>query len=79
MRITNVELIPLGGKHYATEVFVEVNGNQFRVDICGYGSRPSQRELDNGWEYDYGMDHVEGEEHLFLANLVMEALKNDDT
>jgi hypothetical protein len=76
MKLGSVELGELPDKHYATEVFAEVNDGTFRIDICGYGPKPSKRELDNGWQMDYGMDHVESEEHLFLANLIVEALKN---
>lgn len=77
-KIDSVELLPLPSKHYSTEVEVYVNNRYFRVDVCGYGPKPSKRELDNGWIPEYGMDHVESEEHLFLANLIKEALEKYD-
>ena len=76
MKVTEVELQPLPSKHYETSLIVEVEGRLFRVSICGSGSKPSQREIDNGWEPDFGMDHVESIEHLFLAQKIMEALSN---
>ena len=77
MKIDSVELQPLPSKHYETSVVVRIDGLHFTINICGYGLTPSQREIDNGWEPDYGMNHVESEEHLFLAQKIMEALSND--
>ena len=79
IKVTSVELPPLEGKHYSTDLDVElsVNGNPyyFRVDICGYAPNASQREKDRGWEPDWGMDHTESEAHLFLAQKILKALK----
>ena len=79
MKVDSVELQPLPNKHYETSLIVEVEGRTFKVSICGYGPTPSQREIDNGWQPDHGMDHVESEEHLFLAQKIMEALSNAST
>ena len=77
MKVTEVELQPLPSKHYETSLIVEVDGRPFKVSICGSGSKPSQREINNGWEPEFGMDHVESVEHLFLARKIMEALSDD--
>lgn len=76
MKIGKVEIQPLESKHYETCLIVEVDRRPFKVSICGYGPKPSQREIDNGWEPEYGMDHVESEEHLFLAHKIMGALSD---
>lgn len=79
IQVTSVELLPLEGKHYATEVHVEVRINgwphNFRVDVCGYAPDASKREKDRGWEPDWGMDHTESETHLLLAHEICEALE----
>ena len=76
MKIDSVELQPLPSKHYETSLIVEVEGRPFKVSICGSGSKPSKREILALWEPEFGMDHVESEEHLFLAQKIMEALSN---
>lgn len=41
-----------------------------------YGNRkPSQRELDRGYNEDYGMDHVESDSSYQVALKILEALK----
>ena len=84
MKISNVELEPLPSKHYETTIIVTFDVGQYRknrikfcVNICGDGTSPSQRELDRGWEPDYGVDHVESEEHLFLAQKIIDALQRE--
>lgn len=72
MKITKVELADLPCKHYSTDLYATVEGDEgeeyvFTVSISGYGPKPSSRELEKGWEPDWGMDHVESEMHLFLA------------
>ena len=76
MEVDSVELQPLPNKHYKTSLIVEVEGRTFKVSICGSGSKPSEREILALWQPDHGMDHVESEEHLFLAQKIMEALSN---
>ena len=76
MKIGEVELQPLPSKHYETSLIVEVDGRPFKVSICGSGSKPSEREILALWEPEFGMDHVESEEHLFLARKIVEALSN---
>ena len=72
MKITEVELADLPCNHYSTDLYVTVESDEgyeyaFTVSISGYGSKPSHRELEKGWEPDWGMDHVESDVHLFLA------------
>ena len=84
MKISNVELEPLKSKHYETVISVTFDGGRYRknrikfcVNICGDGTSPSQRELYTGWVPDYGMYHVESEEHLFLAQKIIDALQRE--
>lgn len=80
MKIVSVELKPLPSKHYHTEIDVTVedaseNRYKIGVDVYGYFPEPSQRELDNGWDIDYGMDHVETHAEYTIALAIVEALK----
>ena len=75
MKITKVELADLPCKHYRTDLYATVESDEgeeyvFTVSISGYGPKPSSREIEKGWEPDWGMDHVESEMHLFLAQAV---------
>ena len=79
--ITKVELTPLKGKHYETQLTVWVGGNNydyegvpFRISIAGMGSLPSVRELEKGYYTDEGMNHVESKEHLLIAEAILEKL-----
>jgi len=79
--ISKIELTPLEGKHYQTELQVWVNGNNwdddglpFQIAIAGTGTKPSIRELEKGYYPDEGMNHVESKEHLMLAEFVLEAI-----
>lgn len=74
MDVNNVKIEPLGCKHYETRVSLTVEGRSFTISISGNGKQPSERELENGWEPDFGMDHVESKEHLFLAQSIKKAL-----
>lgn len=79
MKVTNVELKPLETKHYMTQlnIFVEdEDGQEWRIgaEVYGYFPKPSQRELDTGWEPDYGMDHVETDAEHKIALAIVEAL-----
>lgn len=80
MKVKSVELKPLSSKHYSTEVSVYVEdafGQEYvvSVEIYGYFPAPSQRELDRGWEIDYGMDHVETHAEYTIALAIVKALK----
>lgn len=79
MKLGEIHLKPLSFKHYETEVEVEaeVGGcwTTFKISISGEGSKPSFREYEKGYHPDDGMDHVESEEHLFLATRILEALR----
>ena len=62
------EIEPLKGKHYSTKVSIQLpNGEYIGVEVYGCNKNPSQREIDNGWEPDYGMDHVEGDKVYEVA------------
>ena len=77
MKITKIELVDLPIKHYSTDVLVTVENEgedyEFKISILGCGPKPSYRELERGWEPDWGMDHVESDIHLFLAQRLMES------
>ena len=79
MKVLHVGISPLPSKHYYTEVIVKLVGSKglanMRIEISGYYPEPSRRELENGWESEFGMDHVENEAHLVLAEMIVEALK----
>ena len=80
MKITKVDLAVLPLKHYSTDLYVTVESDEgyeyvFTVSISGYGPKPSFRELERGWEPDWGMDHVESDVHLFLAEAARSYLK----
>lgn len=80
MRIKSVTLEPLRDKHYSTDLVVEVCDewgfpNSLVITISGYYPKPSQRELDKGWEPDYGMDHVETHAEHVLALIIKQALE----
>ena len=78
MRILDVNILPLKGKHYSTdlEVAFEVDGYEYTmmVSIVGYAPHASIREKARGWEPDWGMDHTESETHLGLAHMIASAL-----
>jgi len=80
VKVKSVTLEPLRDKHYSTDLVVEVYDqmgfpNDILISISGYYPAPSQRELDKGWEPDYGMDHVETEAEYCLALVIKEALE----
>jgi len=70
MKIDNIKIKPLKGNHYDTQITLEVNGKNFLISIAGRGTKPSKREVAYGWEPDDDMDHVESEEHIYLASLI---------
>ena len=78
MKILSSEIEPIRGKYYETSIHVEVSyegrTSTFRIDICGSGSTPSDREIEHGWEPDYGIDHVESQEAYLLAQKIVETL-----
>lgn len=78
MKVNNIKLEHLKGKHYSTQITLEVNGRGFLISLAGSGTKPSKRELAYGWEPDYGMDHVESEEHFYLASLILMKLMQED-
>lgn len=80
MKVTKLELEELPSKHYSTDLYATVESDEgeeyvFTVSILGEGSVPSSRELESGWEPDWGMNHVESDVHLFLADKVRAFLK----
>lgn len=80
VKVTYCEIAPLECKHYDTQVYVDVVDNciryPFTISISGYHPQPSKREIDKGWEPDCGMDHVESEVHLMLAEIIAKALED---
>ena len=83
LKVVSVELDPLPSKHYDTtlSVVVEVEGTDYNlsVSVAGYAPKASRREVERGWNPDWGMDHTESESHLAIAELICEALKKEGT
>ena len=81
IKTKGAKLLPLGCKHYSTEVEVvaEVDGKDytFYVSISGYAPNASYREVMAGWEPDWGMDHTESEAHLHIAERIIGALTTE--
>jgi hypothetical protein len=80
--IVGVEVLPLESKHYSTDVRVEVKGSVGKhysliVSISGYYPVPSAREIQRGWEPDWGMDHTESSAHWFIARTIEKALRGE--
>ena len=75
MEVTDVYLVPLSGKYYTTEVIVETDNGSVFIEISSGNYKPSQREIDKGWEPDDGMDHVESEYSYEIAKKIVKALK----
>jgi hypothetical protein len=78
MKVIDVNLMPLPSKHYSTDVWVTVSveGHEYSllVSVAGYAPKASSREIERGWEPDWGMDHTESEAHLDIAQRVVTAL-----
>lgn len=65
-------VLPLEGKYYGT--VVDLGGNTLIVWTTDWTNPvPSEREVANGWEPDYGMDHVEDARTLANARLIAAA------
>ena len=80
VKVIGVEHVPLSGKYYETSILVDVEDmfgfkHQVTINLFGDDCYPSERELDKGWEPDYGMDHVETEATHIVASIIVEALK----
>lgn len=82
VKIKDAKLLPLGCKHYRTEVevVVDVDGDDhtFNVSISGYAPNASFREIMGGWQPEWGMDHTESEAHLHIAARIIGALTKED-
>ena len=78
MKVIDVSLVHLQGKHYSTDVCVTVSveGREYNllVSVAGYAPKASSREKERGWEPDWGMDHTESETHLSIAQTIVDAL-----
>jgi len=78
MKIIDAHLMPLPTKHYSTDVkvAVSVGGEEYylMVSVSGYAPNASAREKEQGWEPDWGMDHIESEAHLGIAQTIVAAL-----
>jgi hypothetical protein len=81
MIVVDAELEPLPCKHYSTNVTVTVklygDDYTFNIGISGYGPVASEREVAQGWEPEWGMDHTESVTHLALAKTIISALKEN--
>lgn len=79
MKVISAEVEELPSKHYSTDVFVEVLVEGlpccFTISIGGYAPKASRREVERGWEPEWGMDHVESETHLALAEAIVSKLE----
>ena len=80
VKITEVELQPLRGKYYSTEIaaaFIDEAGRSghIYIEVSGFHSQPSDRELENGWQPDEGMDHVEGQVQYLIGKAIVEMLE----
>ena len=66
---------PLEGKYYGTQI-VNEQGSVIKVWLGEFneGYRASDRELANGWEPDWGYDHVELQEDYEIALEIVRAL-----
>jgi hypothetical protein len=67
---------PLDGKYYGTKI---TKGRNCIEVWTGYTGKVSQRELDDGWDEEYGFDHVESDRDYKLACIICEALNKEDT
>ena len=79
MKILKAEILDLQCKHYDTVVGLDIEGDDgeeyhLSISIAGYFPKPSKRELERGWEPDWGMDHIESEAHLEIAKKIVETL-----
>ena len=73
-----VELKPLDSKYYETEIVISDDDwySNVYVRLCGHPTfTPSPREIENGWEQDYGMDHVEDHGVYNIAKLIYDELR----
>lgn len=68
-------LKPLVNKHYSTDIEVKFKNcpGTFLISISGEGTVASDREGD--WEPCDDMNHVESREHLYLANIILDAIR----
>lgn len=75
-KVTSVDLQPLESKHYSTEIDLSFDGfESCGVQVFGRSRKPSARELDSGWDPEWGMDHVETEVVYEVARVIEQALK----
>jgi hypothetical protein len=80
VKIKSVNLHELASKHYATGISVEFTDESgftydAFIEVSGYSPQPSKRAIDQGWEPDWGMDHVEGQVQYEIALAIVEALE----
>ena len=78
-----MQLESLENKHYDTRIRVWLDGDhyeslgqEFLISISGLGVSPSYRELEREYYPEEGMNHIESEQHLFLAQEIIKALSN---
>lgn len=78
MKLTSeITLEPLEGKYYETVILVDLGNHRgLRISIGGWGGEASEREKKNGWEPDYGMDHVETQDAYEVAKKIVKLLED---
>lgn len=78
MKIKSVDILPLKGKYYSTEMIVHIQDNpSVLISLAtSYERKPSLREIERGWEKEEGMDHTEGENTYKIALLILSFLEN---
>lgn len=73
----NWTIEPLKGKYYGTKIRNTKTDELIEVWLGFEGDyKPSSRELSNGWQPDYGYDHVELERSFEAAKIICEALNS---
>lgn len=68
------KIAPLNSKFYGTKVETLDGGLITVWEMGPHPWKPSQRELENNWEPEYGFDHVETEHCYTIASIICDAL-----
>jgi len=67
---------PLQGKYYGT--IVTDGHKEIKVWTIAYTGKVSEREIEAGWEEDYGFDHVESDVDYKIACIICDALNKEN-
>ena len=65
---------PLEGKYYGTKIS---NGKDQITVWTSFSTPVSSREIEEGWDEDYGYDHVESEKDYRMALVICSALNKE--